>query len=86
MKLTGRIINITTKKVTEMLTIDRFEGEYAVCIDENESTMNIHTSLLPTNAKEGDYLEKQNEKYIVDSEKTRLKREELIKFQDSLWE
>lgn len=69
-----------------MLTIDRFEGEYAVCIDENEGTVNIHISQVPANAKEGDILEKQNDKFIVNSEKTRLKREEIIKLQDSLWE
>ncbi|MBO5041114.1 MAG: DUF3006 domain-containing protein [Clostridia bacterium] len=30
-----------------ILTVDRIEGTYAVCIDENENTYNIPLSSLP---------------------------------------
>ena len=39
------------------VTIDRFEGEYAVCIGENEEVINIKLTDIPTESKEGSVLE-----------------------------
>lgn len=69
-----------------MLTIDRFEGNFAVCIDENCKTIKIEKKELPSNAKEGDILEKSENCYIINKEKTQLKFDEIKKLQDSLWE
>lgn len=38
------------------LSLDRFEGDYAVCEDDAQKRHEIHKSKLPTNAKPGDVL------------------------------
>ena len=38
------------------MIIDRFEGKYAVIELENGSFENMPRTLLPANAKEGDYI------------------------------
>lgn len=40
-----------------ILTLDRIEGEYAVCIDDSENTYNLPLSLLPDEMNEGDVIE-----------------------------
>lgn len=37
----------------KQLVIDRFEGDFAVCEDENLKMINIKKSLIPINAPEG---------------------------------
>lgn len=69
-----------------MLTIDRFEGEFAVCIYDNGATINIKKHLIPSDAKEGDIIEISNNCYIINKEKTKSKFDEIKKLQDGLWE
>lgn len=38
------------------LTIDRIEGEWAVCEYEKGKTVNLPSALLPADAREGDVL------------------------------
>ncbi|MBB5265133.1 hypothetical protein HNP82_002272 [Catenibacillus scindens] len=40
-----------------MLTIDRFEGNWAICENENGQTVRISRNLLPKGCLEGDTLE-----------------------------
>lgn len=69
-----------------MLTIDRFEGEFAVCIYDNGAMINIKKHLIPSGAKEGDIIEISNNCYIINKEKTKSKFDEIKKLQDGLWE
>ena len=69
-----------------LLTIDRFEGEFAVCIDDNGATINIKKENIPSDAKEGDIIEISENCYIINKEKTQSKFDEIKKLQDSLWE
>ena len=47
------------------LTVDRFEGEFAICEDRKDNkTYNIEKSKLPENIKEGSIIKLENGKYI----------------------
>ncbi|AOY76720.1 DUF3006 domain-containing protein [Clostridium formicaceticum] len=63
------------------VTIDRFEGEYAVVELENRRTIDMPKSLVPEGAKEGDVLEIRIDREETDSRKKRI--EELM---EDLWE
>ena len=52
------------------ITIDRFEGDVAVCFDEKGVIYNIHLGELPEEAREGDVLEYTAQGYIVSYGKT----------------
>lgn len=69
-----------------MLSIDRFEGEYAVCIDENGNSQDIHISKLPDGAKEGVIIKFVDNIWTIDINETQRQRERIKKLQDSLWE
>ncbi len=47
-----------------MLTIDRFEGDFAVCQKEDGAMINIKKALLPADCIEGDALEAQEGVYV----------------------
>lgn len=65
------------------LTIDRFEGKYAVCI-QDDKIINIPRYKLPIEAKDGDYLELENGFFIVKKEETEEKRRSVKRFMDDL--
>lgn len=69
-----------------MLSIDRFEGAYAVCIDDNGRVVNLEKRLLQDNAKEGDIIYQKNGRYFVSEEKTKSVRDEISALQDELFE
>jgi len=62
------------------LTIDRFEGGYAVCEDEGGRYVNIAGTDIEDLAKEGDIIFRQSDsgKYTVDRERTDLRREAIV--------
>ena len=67
-------------------TIDRFEGEYAVCEDcESEEIVNILRNKIEAKAKEGDIIKLVDDKYVVDEEETKKAREEIKELMDKLW-
>ena len=55
----------------KQLSIDRFEGKFAICEDSEEKYYAIETSELPEGAKEGDVLR------ITDEGETRARRERI---------
>ena len=66
-------------KTNYSFSIDRFEGEFAVC--ENRETgefVNIPKSELPEGCKPGSILKFENGKYVLDIEKTK-KEQEIVK-------
>ncbi len=67
-------------------TIDRFEGDFAVC--ENRQTgefVNIRKSEIPECAKEGDILLYENEKYVIDIQTTETVKNRIKEKMDRLW-
>ncbi len=53
----------------QQMTIDRFEGDYAV-LETEEGMVNIHRAHLPSSAREGDVVTYSNGGYTVDREAT----------------
>jgi hypothetical protein len=58
---------------TEFLIIDRFEGDLAVC-ESDGGRVHVSREFLPGAAKEGDVIRFEAGRYIIDYEKTALKR------------
>ena len=65
------------------LIIDRFEGKFAVCMQENK-IINIPRYKLPIEAKDGDCLVLENGFFVVNNEETEEKRRSVKKFMEDL--
>ena len=68
------------------LIIDRFEGDFAVCENENRKMINIEKSKLPKEAKEGSALIINGDKIEIDHIETENRRKRIKEMMDSLWE
>ena len=66
-------------------TIDRFEGEFALCEDESGALVSIPARELPPEAKEGDILSEENGRYTCNTEETRKRREMMRKRLEGLF-
>ncbi len=62
--------------MSDMESIERFEGEFAV-IETDEGFLNVLRSALPADAKEGDILRKTEEGYEIDTEAANKRRASL---------
>ena len=69
-----------------MFTIDRFEGKYAVCIDDDGNVININRRKINGNVSVGDVLREENGKLVCDEAKTQSIKDEIIRLQDELFE
>lgn len=67
------------------LIIDRFEGGFAVCEDENRKMVNIDRGKLPPEAREGDVLYVDGAEYKIDTEAANARKRELKKLMDDIW-
>ncbi|OYO43016.1 hypothetical protein C8E03_11626 [Lachnotalea glycerini] len=65
------------------LVIDRFEGKFAVCVQEDH-VINIPRYKIPIEAKDGDCIEMENGFFVVRKEETEDKRYKVKKFMDEL--
>lgn len=68
------------------ITIDRFEGDYAVCEKENKKMIHIQKSKIPIEAKEGDVLLINGEDIIIDQEETMKRKKEIEELVNDLWD
>ncbi len=68
------------------LTIDRFEGNYAVCEKESGEMINIPKSELPSRAKEGDVLAEVDGHYVIDQSSTEKKKAEIEELMNDVYE
>ena len=65
-------------QIMKQLSIDRFEGKFAICEDSEEKYYAIETSELPEGAKEGDVLRITDEgELLIDEGETRARRERI---------
>jgi hypothetical protein len=68
------------------LIIDRFEGNVAVCEEENREMLNVGKEQLPAGAKEGDVLEMAADGTItINVEETRKRKEAIKEKTKGLW-
>ncbi|WP_312641583.1 DUF3006 domain-containing protein [Hydrogenoanaerobacterium sp.] len=69
------------------LSIDRFEGDYAVCENSGGEMSDILISLLPQGVKEGDIIVLHSDGHFeLDTEETERRRKEMIELQNKLFE
>ena len=73
------------------LTIDRFEGSFAICEGEGQGKelrfYAIETAELPKGAREGDVLEiSEGGELSLNPQATEARRKRVRGMQDSLWE
>lgn len=67
--------------------VDRFEGLYAICENEEKEFINILRELLPTETKEGDFLYvNEDGEYFVDYEATEERQKRIRSKLDNLFE
>lgn len=69
-----------------MLSIDRFENGYAVCVNDDGKIYNIKCELIENGADAGDIIEQKNGIYVVLKDETEKRREEIQRLQDELFE
>lgn len=67
-----------------LYSIDRFEGDIAVLIDEEETAHTVPRAQLPADAKTGDMLRLENGQYIPDGDAARARREQILRLQNKL--
>ena len=60
----------------KMLSIDRFEGEYAVCVDDDENIVSIDRKLIRGKAVSGDVIDEKDGVYIVLENETERRKKE----------
>ena len=69
------------------LSIDRFDGDYAICQDDNEKLYEIKMSELPENAKLGDILKISPDGTLAfDMAETLNRKIRIKKLQDKLFD
>lgn len=69
-----------------MLSIDRFEENYAVCVDDDGNVTDIEKNLIDKNAAEGDFIYLKDGRYYVAADRTQAEREEISALQDELFQ
>lgn len=67
-----------------MYIIDRFEGDIAV-VEANDTMLEIPRRLLPSDAQEGDVLQKDGDAYLVDRDATEKRKEEINRLMKGIW-
>ena len=68
------------------VSIDRFEGIYAICEDDKCRLYAIDKGELPKGAKEGSVIELSDDgNIVIDEQATKLRRERIKKLQDKLF-
>ena len=79
-------MEVKLNKMDVEYTIDRFEGDIAVCEDRNNNKMvEIMKENLPEGAKEGSIIKYENGKYILDLGKDKEIANRIKKKMDNLW-
>lgn len=71
---------------TELLIIDRFEGGFAVCEQEDATMVDVDVKLLPEGTKEGDVLRVENGVYTIDADATLERTNRIRQLMGELWE
>lgn len=69
-----------------MYIVDRFEGEFAICEDENKKMHQIKKVELPKDVREGDCIRRIENGYVIDIEATKERKEKISKLMSSLFE
>ena len=66
------------------ISVDRIEGEFAVCIDDEHNAVDILLENIIGDVKEGDIIFFDDGVYKIDEEVTKKRREEIAKLFNGL--
>lgn len=81
------ILEKIEKLKQEVLVIDRFEGDYAICENrQSKEFKNIQINKLPANIKEGSVIKYSNGKYEIDIQEEKKIEERIKDKMNKLWE
>ncbi len=69
-----------------MYIVDRFEGEFAICEDENKQMHHIKKHELPLEIKEGDCIRCTEDGYVIDVNATDARRSRIRNLMSQLFE
>ena len=67
------------------VTIDRFEGDFAVVEKPDRTMMNIRRNKIPADAKEGDVLTIEGDTIRVDASETAKRKKAVGDIMKDLW-
>lgn len=67
-----------------LYSVDRFEGDVAVLIDEKENIVNVSRDMLPPDLQCGDVLRSVDGRYIPDTDVTAARRAAILRLQNKL--
>ena len=67
------------------MIIERIQEDIVIIEDDNMKHFEVLINLFPENIKEGDFVKKTDDGYIIDNKKTSELREKIIELQNSLW-
>jgi hypothetical protein len=68
------------------VTIDRFEGQYAVCEKQDRTMVDILKDKLPLGIKEGDVLNIEGEIITFDAAETEKRKKHIEALTEDLWQ
>jgi len=71
---------------TGPLIVDRFEGGFAVCEQEDSTMVDVNVKFLPEGTKEGDVLRVENGVYAIDADATLERTKHIRQLMGELWE
>ncbi len=67
------------------VTIDRFEGNFAVCEQADRTMIDIPKDKIPADAKEGDILVIEGDSIKIDTEGTAKRKKVIDDLMNDLW-
>ncbi len=67
-----------------LYSVDRFEGDVAVLIDEDKNTINVIRTQLPAEVKAGDMVRLSDDGYISMPDVTEERRQRILRLQQRL--
>ena len=65
-------------------TVDRFEGELAILLDDEGCSFTEPKASLPEGAKEGTVLRKTEQGYVADADEEAQRRDRVLSLQEKL--
>lgn len=68
----------------KLYSVDRFEGQYAILVDNYSKAYDVLRDELPSDVREGDILNENEGQYVIDEEATKEKREKIHKIREEL--
>ncbi len=67
-----------------LYSVDRFEGDVAVLVDEDGNSLDVPRAALPAGVKNGDMLRRQTDGFVMDADAAAARRARVLELQNRL--